>query len=223
MPALDEDTARLVDTFAVASAGRPSVRRFRGLDAPGGPLAGLETGVYRIAAIDPGDSWGGLSEIDLKPGGGILLGGGFVDQSRYGKIRLMTCRTLRPLDLCDELDRMAPLLAAVVLERYSLYPWMAREQGFSEMLTPQMIGMVRWIARSHGVPVYLQDSKGTLKEGADADVTIIDPNREWTIDAEQFASKSRNCPFHGWEVTGRATTTIVGGQVKWSLAKAATK
>jgi len=165
MPALDEDTARLVDTFAVASAGRPSVRRFRGLDAPGGPLAGLETGVYRIAAIDPGDSWGGLSEIDLKPGGGILLGGGFVDQSRYGKIRLMTCRTLKPLDLCDELDRMAPLLAAVVLERYSLYPWMAREQGFSEMLTPQMVGMVRWIARSHGVPVYLQDAKGTLKEG----------------------------------------------------------
>jgi dihydroorotase len=59
--------------------------------------------------------------------------------------------------------------------------------------------------------------KGTLKDGADADVTIIDPNRKWTIDAEQFASKSRNCPFHGWSVTGRAVATIVAGTVKWRL------
>lgn len=59
--------------------------------------------------------------------------------------------------------------------------------------------------------------KGTLKEGADADVTLIDPGREWTIDIEQFASKSRNCPFHGWKVRGRAVTTIVGGEVKWQL------
>jgi dihydroorotase len=60
--------------------------------------------------------------------------------------------------------------------------------------------------------------KGTLKEGADADVTLIDPAREWTIDMEQFASKSRNCPFHGWKVKGRAVMTIVGGEVKWELA-----
>jgi dihydroorotase len=60
--------------------------------------------------------------------------------------------------------------------------------------------------------------KGTLSDGADADVTIIDPQRKWTIDAEQFASKSRNCPFHGWEVSGRAIATIVGGVVKWRLS-----
>jgi dihydroorotase len=60
-------------------------------------------------------------------------------------------------------------------------------------------------------------NKGTLKEGADADVTIIDPNRDWTVDAEAFASKSRNCPFHGWQVKGRAIATIVGGSVKWQL------
>jgi dihydroorotase len=59
--------------------------------------------------------------------------------------------------------------------------------------------------------------KGTLKEGADADVTVIDPRRAWKIDAEHFASKSRNCPFDGWEVTGRATATIVGGAIKWKL------
>ncbi|MEZ0267023.1 MAG: dihydroorotase [Phycisphaerae bacterium] len=61
--------------------------------------------------------------------------------------------------------------------------------------------------------------KGTLREGADADVTIIDPNLEWTIDKEEFVSKSRNCPFHGWTVKGRAVTTIVGGAVKWELAR----
>jgi dihydroorotase len=63
--------------------------------------------------------------------------------------------------------------------------------------------------------------KGTLKLGADADVTIIDPQRKWTVDVERFASKSRNCPFDGWELTGRATCTIVGGSVKWELHQGA--
>jgi dihydroorotase len=49
-------------------------------------------------------------------------------------------------------------------------------------------------------------------------VTIIDPDLKWTIDAEQFASKSRNCPFQGWDVTGRAVATIVAGQLKWQMS-----
>jgi dihydroorotase len=61
------------------------------------------------------------------------------------------------------------------------------------------------------------DNRGTLRDGAPANITIIDPSLEWTIDAEQFASKSRNCPFQGWQVRGRATHTIVGGEVKWML------
>jgi dihydroorotase len=60
--------------------------------------------------------------------------------------------------------------------------------------------------------------KGTLKEGADADVTIIDPRKAWKIDKEDFASKSRNCPFDNWDVNGRATTTIVAGEIKWQLS-----
>src|SRR4051812_34436599 len=67
----------------------------------------------------------------------------------------------------------------------------------------------------NGARIVKLSNKGTLREGADADVTISDSNRKWTIDAEAFASKSRNCPFHGWEVSGAAVATIVGGAVKW--------
>ncbi len=59
--------------------------------------------------------------------------------------------------------------------------------------------------------------KGKLNVGSDADVTIIDPKQAWTIDVNRFASKSRNCPFDGWNVTGRAIATIVGGDVKLAL------
>ena len=58
---------------------------------------------------------------------------------------------------------------------------------------------------------------GSLREGRPADVTILDLESRWTIDADRFKSKSRNCPFHGWEVKGRAAWTIVGGKVVHSL------
>jgi dihydroorotase len=49
--------------------------------------------------------------------------------------------------------------------------------------------------------------------GAPADVTLIDLNREWTVDASAFASKGRNCPFNGWTLKGKAVVTIVGGRI----------
>jgi dihydroorotase len=79
--------------------------------------------------------------------------------------------------------------------------------------------MIDMMTRKSAEVVKLADRKGTLRVGADADVTIIDPAMEWSIDVEQFASKSRNCPFHGWKVKGRAVATIVGGEVKWELNK----
>src|SRR5947199_5619115 len=60
-------------------------------------------------------------------------------------------------------------------------------------------------------------AKGSLKPGADADVTIIDPESRWTVDPSRFQSKSRNTPFGGWEVRGRAHTVIVAGEVRFSL------
>ncbi len=62
----------------------------------------------------------------------------------------------------------------------------------------------------------LRLDKGTLSVGADADVTIIDPAHEWTYDVSQSASKSRNTPFNGRKLVGKAVTTIVGGNVVWS-------
>jgi dihydroorotase len=56
---------------------------------------------------------------------------------------------------------------------------------------------------------------GTLEVGVPADITLIDLNREWTVDANTFASKSRNCPFDGWTLKGKAVMTIVGGKVVW--------
>ena len=59
-------------------------------------------------------------------------------------------------------------------------------------------------------------SKGTLRIGADADVTIIDPATRWTVDPSQFKSKSSNTPLTGQEVVGRARTVIVCGEVKYT-------
>ncbi len=58
---------------------------------------------------------------------------------------------------------------------------------------------------------------GTLRTGAAADVTIIDPDADYIINVNNFASKSRNCPFHGLEARGRAEMTVVGGRVAFSI------
>ncbi|MFA5109966.1 MAG: dihydroorotase [Desulfobaccales bacterium] len=66
-------------------------------------------------------------------------------------------------------------------------------------------------ARILGIP------GGTLAVGSPADITLIDLNRQWTVDANTFASKSRNCPFHDWTLQGKAVMTIVGGKVVWEV------
>jgi dihydroorotase len=58
---------------------------------------------------------------------------------------------------------------------------------------------------------------GALQVGAPADITLIDLQKSWTVDVQQFKSKSRNSPFHGRRLTGRAVMTIVGGEIKFQL------
>jgi dihydroorotase len=59
----------------------------------------------------------------------------------------------------------------------------------------------------------LRLNRGTLREGAPGDVTILDPELSWTYDVNQSASKSRNSPFHGRAFRGASVATIVGGKV----------
>jgi len=59
----------------------------------------------------------------------------------------------------------------------------------------------------------LKSNGGTLSAAAVADITIIDPNLEWTVDASQFKSKSKNTPFNGWKLKGKAVQTMVGGRL----------
>jgi dihydroorotase len=55
--------------------------------------------------------------------------------------------------------------------------------------------------------------RGTLRPGAWGDVTILDPNLEWTFDAARSNSKSRNTPFDGWTLRGAAVATVVAGRI----------
>ncbi len=57
--------------------------------------------------------------------------------------------------------------------------------------------------------------KGTLGKGKQADITIIDPNAEYKIDINKFRSKSKNCPYDGWNVKAKVEKTIVGGEIRF--------
>jgi len=59
----------------------------------------------------------------------------------------------------------------------------------------------------------LRMEAGTLAEGTTADITVIDPNLEWIVAPEKFLSKSRNTPFAGMRLKGRAVLTIVAGEI----------
>ena len=58
-------------------------------------------------------------------------------------------------------------------------------------------------------------SKGSLAAGADADITVIDPDLEWSFQREWTASRSFNNPFYGWPLKGKAVLTVVGGVIRF--------
>ncbi|MDR2431280.1 MAG: dihydroorotase [Candidatus Margulisbacteria bacterium] len=62
-------------------------------------------------------------------------------------------------------------------------------------------------------------NKGTLKIGAPADVTVIDPDAEKKVDKTKFYSKGKNTPFDGWRLSGWPALTIVGGRIKYTSAE----
>lgn len=68
---------------------------------------------------------------------------------------------------------------------------------------------------SYNPAMLLNLHKGTLKIGRDADITVIDLEKEWAVNADQFYSKGRNTPFGTWKLRGKAVTTIVDGKIKY--------
>ena len=86
-----------------------------------------------------------------------------------------------------------------------------------QLVHPKRLSLADLIAKFTVNPARLLNlPKGTLSPGADADVTVLDPDREWVFRREESASKSKNSPFCGWPLKGRAVATIVGGKIVWS-------
>jgi len=84
----------------------------------------------------------------------------------------------------------------------------------SELIIPEVLTPLELITKLTINPARILGlDKGTLSIGKMADVTIIAPDAEYTIDKETFHSKSRNTPFHGREVMGKVMYTIVNGKV----------
>lgn len=58
---------------------------------------------------------------------------------------------------------------------------------------------------------------GVIERGARADLVLIDLNHEWEIDSQKFYSKSKNSPFDGFKVKGRAIRTVVAGKTVYEF------
>lgn len=81
------------------------------------------------------------------------------------------------------------------------------------------MALVNLLAKYTANPARLlrfKDGRGALRVGGPADVTLIDPNRRWVSRSDDTASKSRNNPFAGWPMKGRAVATFVRGELVWA-------
>lgn len=76
---------------------------------------------------------------------------------------------------------------------------------FSEAIAKMTVEAARVMGWTNGI--------GTLKTGAEADIAVLDLEQTWTIDRNTVQSKSKNTPFHGREVQGKALFTLLGGRV----------
>jgi dihydroorotase len=86
------------------------------------------------------------------------------------------------------------------------------------LVEPGVIGWPRLIAMMTVEPARLCGldamGVGSLKVGGPGDLTVIDPGLGWTITPEEMRGRSRNTPFYGWKVKGRAVATVVAGEVR---------
>ncbi len=75
-------------------------------------------------------------------------------------------------------------------------------------------GPVRALGLERSVP-----GLGSVAENAPGDVVLLDPDVEWTVEPERFASKGRNTPLAGRTLTGKVVATVYAGRVVWAEEK----
>lgn len=87
----------------------------------------------------------------------------------------------------------------------------------SELVKPGVISWNEMVERMSSAPARIMgmEGKGVIEEGADGDITLIDPERQWVFSEKEIASKSRNTPFLGRELTGKVVATICGGKLSY--------
>lgn len=92
--------------------------------------------------------------------------------------------------------------------------------AFDRLISPGVISLERLIELCATNPARILSlhDRGTLRAGARADVTILDPECVWNYDAARSKSKSRNTPFSDYQFNGAAIATIVGGRVAYLKA-----
>ena len=87
---------------------------------------------------------------------------------------------------------------------------------FRELVEPGILSPRQVVEKMALNPTrILQLADRTFRPGNRAEVTVLNPERKWTVDTGQFKSKSRNCPFQGWELTGKALG-VYGNSRWWS-------
>ncbi len=87
--------------------------------------------------------------------------------------------------------------------------------GITELVDKGYITMMDLIRlMSYGPAQVYNLNAGYISEGGPADITLIDPEKEWTVE-DDFASKAHNTPFIGWKLKGKTVMTIVSGKVAY--------
>ena len=85
---------------------------------------------------------------------------------------------------------------------------------FTHLVEPGILSLSQAIAKWTSEPArILKLPGGNFNLGSRGDVTLLDVNKSWTVNPEIFRSKSKNTPFAGWELTGKAVATIVAGRL----------
>jgi dihydroorotase len=83
----------------------------------------------------------------------------------------------------------------------------------THLVQPGILSLTQMVEKMSVAPARIMNVPGgTLSVGAPADITVFDPEREWTVDVNEFKSKSRNSVFHGITLRGKAVMTFVNGQ-----------